>query len=266
MTFLHKSVGEDHLLFGSDLRDLRELHSISFEQVCRDTKMDAKILHALEDDRIDILDDPLFFRRHLQTYVRYLGGYEPYFLSRYDARLEALKKNTRGDCDILPRAPSVKAWDLFVAPQFLAFVGLIFCALLFGAYVFWQAHAVNSLPPLSITSPQDGERLVHPNVRVAGQTIPEATVTVNGHEAPVDESGAFSFSVDVRRGTTVITVVAKRRRGSESSANVRVMYDQEMLDSKSILDAMVSSTNVGASSTIEGSGEIRETRSERIDE
>lgn len=227
MTFLHKSVGGGESQFGSDLRDLRELHGISFEQACRETKIDAGILKLLEEDRLLEFNDPLFLKRHLAVYVKYLGGYEPYFFGRFDASMKGCESMRRA-VDLLPRVRSVRFWDLFVAPQFLTFLGILFLGGLLLTYVLWQAHGVSTPPMLELTSPHDGQRLESSRVLVSGKTMPEATLLVNGQSVAVDESGNFSMQFDIHRGTNVIRLLAKRRRGSETVIERRVIFDRAM--------------------------------------
>jgi hypothetical protein len=227
MTFLHKRVREGDASFGSDLRDLRELRVISFEEACRATKIDRKILLAFEEDRLEDLDDPIYAGWHLAAYVKYLGGYEPYFRQRYEGRLVLLPTKRKTE-DLLPRTRRVGFFNLFVAPQFLAFLGVLGFAFLLGGYILWQARAVNTPPPLEVARPRDGEILDHPRVDVRGKTIPEAIVAVNGRDAPVADDGTFSLTLDVPRGTTAITIVSRRRRGSETAVIRRVTYEREL--------------------------------------
>jgi hypothetical protein len=241
MTFLHKRVREGDASFGSDLRDLRELHGITFEEACRATKIDRRILKAFEDDRLEDLDDPIFAKRHLGAYVKYLGGYEPYFRMRYEGRLAGVA-SVRKTEDLLPRVRKIGFFDLFAAPQFLAFLGIIAFAGLLGGYVLWQAHAVNTQPPLTVDRPRDGEILNAPRVDVRGTTIAEATVIVNGRDAPVAPDGTFGIELDVPRGTSVITIIARRRRGSETTAVRRVTYERELPETDQLQGIMGTST------------------------
>ncbi len=229
MTFLHKRVEEGSGTFGSHLRDLRELQERTLEQASRDTKIRESILSAFEEDRMGDLDDPVFALRHLKAYVRYLGGHEPYFLSRYQERLNALPTGRQAE-DRHPRALGVRGWDLFVGPQLLAIVGVLALGALLGSYVLWQAHLVRTPPTLDILSPQEGERLIGPSVTVRGHTMSEAYVTVNGRDAAVGTDGNFALSLDVRRGTTPITIIARRRRGSETQITRNVVYDVALPD------------------------------------
>lgn len=247
MTFLHKSVGGCESQFGSDLRDLRELHGISFEQACRETRIDASVLKLLEEDRILEFNDPLFLKRHLGVYVRYLGGYEPYFTGRFDTCIRAHQSSERTTKDLLPRERSVRFWDLFVAPQFLTFLGVLFLAGLLMTYVAWQAHTVSTAPFLEVSSPVDGIRIDSARVIVSGKTMSEATLSVNGQNVAVDEQGGFSMSFDVHRGTNVIRVIAKRRRGSETVVERRVVFDRAM--PATVDDIATSTERSNASST-----------------
>lgn len=249
MTFLHKSVGGSESLFGSDLKDLRELHHISFEQACRETKIDAKVLKALEEDRLSDFDDPLFLKRPLMAYVKYLGGYEPFFSGRFDACVESYR-NARTAKDLLPRERSVRFWDLFVAPQFLAFVGILILGGLLMVYVAWQAHAMSRPPVLNLTSPEDGVHLNEARVLVSGTTMPEATLLVNGQRVAVDEKGSFSMQFDVHRGTNVLNIIARRRRGSETSVQRRVVFDQELPDAF-VASSTISGNRVSTSTSLE---------------
>jgi cytoskeletal protein RodZ len=248
MTFLHKSVGDEPSSFGSDLRDLRDLHAISLETACRETRIDRSILEALEADRVEDLDDPIFAERHLLAYVSYLGGYEPYFKARYRTRLKELGKK-RETTDLLPRKRNVRFFDLFVAPQFLAFLGVVCLGIGLGGYVVWQAYVVNAPPPLEIEEPADGERLDRPRVVVVGQTIPEATISVNDRDAAVDGEGRFHLELDVPRGTTVISIVARRRRGSETRVERRVTFDREVTDFRGIEESAPTSTGQTGTAT-----------------
>ena len=55
--------------------------------------------------------------------------------------------------------------------------------------------------------------------------MPEAYVTVNGRDAAVEMDGRFALTLDLRRGTTPITIIARRRRGSETQVTRNVVYD-----------------------------------------
>jgi hypothetical protein len=227
MTFLHKRVEEGNGTFGSHLRDLRELQMLTLEDASRATKIRDTILRALEEDRIAELDDPVFAERHLMAYVRYLGGHEPYFLARYRERLKELNAKHRVS-DLLPRTRGVRWMDLFAGPQFVGLAGIVLLAVVLGGYVVWQTSLVRTPPTLNVDHPRDGEHLTDPTVVVRGRTMAEASVTVNGKDAAVNAAGEFLLPVDVRRGASIITITATRRRGSQTIVQRRVIYDEPL--------------------------------------
>ncbi len=229
MSFLHKRLGRGDGLFGADLRDLRESRDLTLEEVAAVTRIHDVVLRAFEADRLEDLDDPAFSERHLVAYVRYLGGHEPYFTARYRASVRALNRE-RNTAELLPRTRNVRARDFFSGPQLMAVSGIILFAALLGGYVLYQARMVQVPPPLTITSPEEGAVLERPTVQVYGKTMAEAFVTINGRSAAVDPEGHFSLSMDVRRGTTPIVIVARRRRGSETEVIRNVVYDSALLE------------------------------------
>jgi cytoskeletal protein RodZ len=59
--------------FGERLRRERELRGVSLCDVAEATKISARFLKALEDDRVDLLPGGLFPRAFLRQYARHLG-------------------------------------------------------------------------------------------------------------------------------------------------------------------------------------------------
>jgi hypothetical protein len=241
MSFLHKRLGQGDGLLGADLRDLRQSRDLSRTQAAAETHIHETVLAALEEDRLEDLGDIAFAERHLVAYVRYLGGHEPYFTARYRQRVRALNRE-RNVTDLLPRTRNVRARDLFSGPQFFAAAGVVLLAVILGGYVVWQARLVRIPPPLTIETPTEGQVSDRPTVQVVGITIPEATVTINGRSAAVDPEGRFALSIDVRRGTTAIVIVARRRRGSETQVVRNVVYGEALLETPSFPTATSTSS------------------------
>ena len=59
--------------FGRNLRREREMRSISLEEMSRHTKINARFLEAIENDRFDVLPGGAFSRSFVLHYARYLG-------------------------------------------------------------------------------------------------------------------------------------------------------------------------------------------------
>lgn len=212
---------------GPDLIELRERVELTLEEAAHKTKLAPSIVKAFEDEDWADLPDPVYAERLLKSYVSYFGANESYYLHKFREGLET-REIVRDRSTLLPRAMRVGAFELAVTPRILAAVGFFCFTLLLGGYVFSQARAMSTAPPLFIESPADGERVEDPLVTVRGKTLPGATVTINGAVAVVGDDGAFEYALNVPRGATVIRVVSKRRHGNESADARRVVYDRPL--------------------------------------
>ena len=82
-------------------------------------------------------------------------------------------------------------------------------------------------PQLTVTAPLDGEIVTALEVAVTGSAVDPNldTVTVNGIEATVDETGAFTVLVPLADGANLLTVVAADRAGHTAETTLSVFLD-----------------------------------------
>lgn len=71
---------------GSSLREARERGDLELSRVERDTRIRAKYLTALEEERFDRLPAPVYARAFLRSYAAYLGLDAQRFVDEYDSR------------------------------------------------------------------------------------------------------------------------------------------------------------------------------------
>jgi hypothetical protein len=69
---------------GSSLREARSRRGLELAQVERDTRIRARYLSALEEERFDVLPAPAYARGFLRTYAEYLGLDGQRFLDEYN--------------------------------------------------------------------------------------------------------------------------------------------------------------------------------------
>jgi hypothetical protein len=74
---------------GSSLRAARMRQELELSQAERDTRIRAKYLGALEDERFDVLPGPAYTKGFLRTYADYLGLDAQRFLDEYKTRFAA---------------------------------------------------------------------------------------------------------------------------------------------------------------------------------
>src|SRR5712691_3582399 len=71
---------------GSSLRDARERRNLKLSEVERATRIRAKYLQALEDERFDILPAAAYAKGFLREYADYLGLDAQRFVDEYNSR------------------------------------------------------------------------------------------------------------------------------------------------------------------------------------
>lgn len=221
MAFVAKSVGTDSG-FGKDLRELRELRKWSIEDLEQDTHIHRGILLALEEERFELITDPVYTEHHVRRIIQTLDGRVPFFLGKYRAALEAHRIKIGGRRrTFLER---IRQTDLFVPTRYLPFLLLIPPLILLGGYVFLQILSLTASPDLFIEEPPDHYETDVSDVRLKGRTDPSATVTVNGLGVIVEPDGQFERVLDVPRGTTKLIIRSVRRYGGESEVIRYITY------------------------------------------
>lgn len=220
MSFIQRQLGGEGS-FGPTLQELRELRGLSREELSEQTKIHESVIAALEEERTEDLTDPQYAERHVRAIVTVLEGRLAYFLPKYR---ELLAKKQAGHPTSFSVRPTVRRRDFVVFTRFFALGGFLLLVGVAAFYLVWQAHLLQDSPPLSISSPMEGQELTSPTVDVHGITAPGSVVTVNGKKAVVDPRGEFDLTFDIPRGLTTLTIIAQRRYGSSIIETRRVTY------------------------------------------
>lgn len=238
MAFVQKQLTEGGG-FGHDLRELRELRGVSLETLGGITKIHPSIIEAFEEERLGDLVDPAYAERHVRALVTVLEGRPAYFIKKYRELVEA--RGVRPHPGTLQTRPRKR--DFFVVPHALAFMGFLAIVGLMGAYLVWQGKILQDSPSLVVTSPIESAILDVPQVEVRGATDPSAVVTVNGRPAVVDRDGNFSLTFDVPRGSTTLTIQARRRFGAPVTEIRRITYEHAVQEVAPVHPAATSTTS-----------------------
>lgn len=221
MAFFQKRVNEMES-FGPALRALRELRDLTLEQAGELTKIHPTIIHALEEERLFDLKDPLYAERHIRCLIKALEGQTAYFIKKYRLLLEE-RVPTSQPVKILPSFK--RKGEFIVTSRIVAATFFCLCVVVLGGYVIWQARSLQGAPSLTVSEPIEGVRLSSPHVEVRGTAPAAVAVAVNGRSAIVDSEGVFFVTLEVPRGLTTLTIEARRRYGASASETRRVTYE-----------------------------------------
>lgn len=95
-------------------------------------------------------------------------------------------------------------------------LGRIFSLLLLaGIVIFIGIHVTGLLspPPLNILYPPQGFTTSNKAIEIQGETLPGASLEINGSPLPTPPSGKFQHLLILNRGVNTITIAAKKRYG-----------------------------------------------------
>jgi len=111
---------------GSALREARERRGLTLADVERETRIRARHLAALEDERFDRLPADVYTRGFLRSYAEFLGLDSGLFLDAYDARVPEPEPVLLPPPQLRPRAPiSRRTLALAAFAAAVAGVGLL---------------------------------------------------------------------------------------------------------------------------------------------
>ncbi|MCL1470145.1 helix-turn-helix domain-containing protein [Argonema antarcticum] len=112
LPYLEKQRAEKLAEMGSYLRHLREEQSLSLEEVAAKTKVQARLLNAIEEGNLEPLPEPIYIQGFIKRYADALGLDGAEFASVFPTgqSFQFLKASWRG----LPTAPQLKPIHLYL--------------------------------------------------------------------------------------------------------------------------------------------------------
>lgn len=206
--FVRKKV--ESLTLGEKLRKLRQQYRMSYTEIAKATRIQAKYLEYLEAGQYEKLPAEVYVRGFLKSYARHLGLDDDAFLKLYDKE-KYIRENLgqEGRAPELVRYPSMNAW--IITPRTIVVTMLV---LILGGtfiYLFSEFRSFVAEPELRITDPLPGATIDGSIVFLQGKTDPGATVTANGEPVFIGSTGAFSEELTLQEGLNRITVRATNR-------------------------------------------------------
>jgi len=109
---------------------------------------------------------------------------------------------------------------------------VLFFALVLG-YAYFEGQNLLQGPDIQIDVPE--EVIVSPEEKVAIQGIAERIVELrlNGRPVPVTEAGAFYEEILLAPGYNRVTLVARDKRGKETTKELQIVYTPPQTDTSS---------------------------------
>jgi cytoskeletal protein RodZ len=184
---------------GCSLRQLRQEHSLSIEEVAERTRIQPRLLRALEDGQMDILPEPVYIQGMIKKYGESLGV----------NALELAKSVPADQMQIVPLKSN--RWDGFNRPQ-------IRPVHLYLSYIFMLLAAISALSHSlnnSIQSLEAANRLVAADTKLAAVKSTE-TMAEQSKVATVSEPLELEISA---KSTSWVKVVVDGQPAFEGRLN-----------------------------------------------
>lgn len=192
---------------GNYLRQAREAKGISIEQVASSTKINVKLLHALESDSYDKLPAKPFVRGFISSYAKFLGIEPREVVSRFDQFLDSKTQDKATKANELPhifvdkdsQRDSSKTWLTLVMGVFIV-LGII------AAVVVKPLRQKHSRKMKDSPTQQELVTVSPPNAEaqppvVAATATPIATPTTQPTATPAPSPKATATPVPTPKAT-----------------------------------------------------------------
>jgi len=192
---------------GEILAAARKKKHLSINEISRHTKIQPQFIIALEKNDYKNLPESTFVKGFISNIAPQVGKDPKTLLAIFrrdyaqDARGKVIP---RGLVDPLNQ-PRFR-WT----PRTTAIASFTLVMVLFISYLIFQFRLLTGVPKLHLDSPQDNQTL-STQIEVKGTTHPQATITINGDQAIVDENGNFSENITLTPGQHTLTVESRSR-------------------------------------------------------
>ncbi len=156
---------------GEYLKREREFRNISLEEISRKTKIRAKILRSLEEERLDSFDSPVFVKGYLKAYAGYVGLDPNDVVLRYEAALNE---------DDTPPPPKKSSEDTLSQWSLKYIVLPVSILVLIGVLLFLILKG-----PMKIETNQESQEIANPAVSAISEVASEKPSPTIAEETPL---------------------------------------------------------------------------------
>ncbi|MFA7253053.1 MAG: helix-turn-helix domain-containing protein [Patescibacteria group bacterium] len=219
--FSKKKIKEKKTL-AERLKSSRLAQDISLSDAEAGTKVRAKFLAALEDDRWNELPSSVYVRGFVLAYAKFLSIKNTEILKLYETELN-LKRNVNHHYDLAYKN-SFKETKALITPKLVGFLFMGFFIFSMFGYIFYQVSNFAGSPDLKVLSPNNNALLDDDSIEIRGLVDNDSILTVNEETVPITNDGHFFTNLRLHRGVNIIKVSAKNKAQKETSEVLTLEY------------------------------------------
>lgn len=201
------------------LKEERERKGLSFDYIENLLKIKSEYLYAIEEGQFNKLPSQSYAIGFIKNYADFLGLpknkvialYKREYIDEKHEIMPEFRKNTGR----FNKKSFFNAKIIFIISVFL----IVFI------FIIYQYSSLFFGPPLSLSSPKDGQVVNDNLVQIKGKTDSYSVIFVDKEEVYVNMDGSFKKTLYVFPGKKEIEIIAKNRFGKETREKVEVTVE-----------------------------------------
>lgn len=194
---------------GSAFAEERKRKNLTIEEVARATKIKEDFLRAIEKGDFKALPSSAYAYGFVRNYAKFLGLHVERSLALFRREYDE-KKNV----EVLPKGlanPGEYSPPKFRIGRSLILISALFVVVV--GFLLFQYRSAILNPALTIDYPSENQTINSLTVEVKGKTDPNATLTIDSEEVPVESDGSFKKAFTVFPGSAAISIRAENKFG-----------------------------------------------------
>ncbi|MBI4215374.1 MAG: helix-turn-helix domain-containing protein [Parcubacteria group bacterium] len=228
VSFETKKIDSD-LHMGQVLKQARIDIGDGVEKIGRRLNINKRYIEALENGYYWLLPELAYTKKYLQTYASHLGLnaelIERVFLKEWDIYQKSY--NRRGVLENEHPLLRNQRLSALVIPKVLKYSAISLVLLVCVLYIAAQVQNIFIPPRLSISAPSDNFVTDKPVAAIVGETIKEASLTINGKAVLIDDNGYFHEEVPIQKGMNILKISAVKEYSQPNIVWRKVMMVDE---------------------------------------
>lgn len=197
----------DAATLGQKLKQVREQSHYTIAAVSAQLRIKPEYIEAIEQSRYIALPSGVFVKNYVQRYAKLLG-----------LNWSIVQPLLETELKVYTQTPGIPTQKRYLAKHPLQLmkvvIGLVilFAIIALGAYFGLEITNIIEPPGLEVMELPSRVAYEDRTLTVAGQTDPEAVVSINDQAIPVLPGGQFSQQMSLQPGNNLLKIEAKTKR------------------------------------------------------
>lgn len=198
---------------GAEFQEERKRQNLTLVEVARATKIREEFLSAIERGDHKKLPSPAYAYGFVRNYAKFLGLPVEKSLALFRRDFDEKKS-----IEVLPKG--LTSTGEFSIPKFKigrsAFL-ITTVLVIIVAFLLFQYRSALFNPTLTLDSPEENQIVNSLTVEIRGKTDPNATLTVDNEQIPIDNDGSFKKQISVFPGRRSLIFQVENKFGRVTS-------------------------------------------------